>query len=59
MLATSKNIRYLGHNHHYWWPDPVVIAQVPAKVIIKVKGHREYQWLTGGYDLEQDILRGD
>ena len=29
----------------------LIIAQAPARVIIKVKGHL-HQWLAGGYHLE-------
>ena len=30
MLATSKNVLFPCHNHQYWWPNTLVIAQAPA-----------------------------
>ena len=51
MLATSKTVPFIGHNHRYWRPDTLTIARAPARVIIKVSGH-QYWWLAGGYDLE-------
>ena len=51
MLATSENVLFPGHNPLYWCPNTLIIVQVPAGVIIKVKGH-QYQWLAGDYDLE-------
>ena len=50
MLATSKNILFPGHNHML--TNGTDGSSLPvAQAIIKVKGH-QYQWLTGGYDLE-------
>ena len=46
MLNTSKNVLFPGHNHLL----PTGIDGV--RVIIKPKDH-QYQWLTGGYDLER------
>ena len=62
MLANFKNVLFPGHNHllttdtDTWHFDyrPMTrhfIAWAPARVIIKVKGHR-YQWLAVGYDLK-------
>ena len=33
-------------NHQYWWPDTLIIAWAPTRVIIKVKGHH-HEWLAG------------
>ena len=44
MLATSKNVLYLGHNQ-------MLTTGTGALAIIKVSGH-QYQWLASGYDLE-------
>ena len=38
-------------NHGYWWPNTLIIARAPARVITKVQGHQQ-RWLAGGYDLE-------
>ena len=43
VLATSPPA-----NHWCWWPDNLIIARVPGRVIIKVKG-LQHQWLSGGY----------
>ena len=54
MLPTSKNVLFPGHNHLFTTStdDPTLIfAQIPAGVIIKVKGH-QYQRLADGYELE-------
>ena len=54
MLATSKNVLFPGYNHLLTTDtdDPtLIIAQAPARVIVKVKGH-QHRWLAGGYDLE-------
>ena len=51
MLSTSKNGLFPCHNHQYWWPFTLIIAQALSRVIIKVKGH-ELQRLAGGYDME-------
>ena len=50
MLATSKNVIFLGHNHQLTTgtDDPSLAG---TQVIIKVKGH-QHQWFAGGYDLE-------
>ena len=50
MLATSKNVLFLSHNHLLTTgtDDPSLAG---AWVIIKVSGH-PYQWLAGCYDLE-------
>ena len=50
MLATSKNVLFLGHNHLLTTDtdDPSLSG---ARAIIKAKGH-QYQWLVDGYDLE-------
>ena len=48
MLATSKNVLFLGHNHLLTTgtDDPtLIIARAPAS---EVKGH-QFQWLAGGY----------
>ena len=56
MLSSSKNVLFPGHNYLLATgaDDPtlyLIVAQVPVRVIIKVKGH-QHQWLAGGYDLE-------
>ena len=50
MLATSRNIIFLGHNHLLTTgtDDPSFAG---ARAIIKVSDH-QHQWLAGGYDLE-------
>ena len=50
MLATSKNVLFLGHNHLLitGTDDPSLAG---ARAIIRVSGH-QYQWSAGGYDLE-------
>ena len=50
MLATSKNVLFLSHNHLLTngANDPSLTG---SRVIIKVKGYK-HQWLAGGYDLE-------
>ena len=50
MLASSKNVLFLGHNHLLipGTDDPTLAG---ARAIIKVSGH-QYRWLAGGYDLE-------
>ena len=35
-LPTSKNVLFSGHNQRYWWPDTLIIAWAPVRVIIKV-----------------------
>ena len=47
MLATSKNIKFPGHNHMLTTgtDDP------HFNYLIKVSGH-QYWWLASGYDLE-------
>ena len=49
MLATSKIVLFLGHNHLLTTgtDDPSLASTWP---IIKVSGY-QYQWLAGGYDL--------
>ena len=55
MLATSKSVLFqvipTGHNHLLTTgtddSDTLIIAQAPARVIIKVKGH-QYRWLASG-----------
>ena len=51
MLATSKNVLFLGHNHLLTTgiDDPSPLTGIWT--IIKVSGH-QYRWLAGGYDLE-------
>ena len=54
MLATSKNVLFLGHNHLLTTgaDNPtLIITRVSARVIIELSGH-QHQWLAGGYDLE-------
>ena len=55
MPVISKNVLLPGHNHLLTIstddPDILLIARVPAMMIIKVKGY-QYWWLAGGYDLE-------
>ena len=54
MISTSNNVLFPGHDHLLTTSadDPtLIIARVPERVIIKVKGH-QHQWLAGGYDLE-------
>ena len=50
MLATSKNVLFLRHNHLLTTDtdDPSVTG---TRVITKVLGH-QYWWLAGGHDLE-------
>ena len=50
MLATSKNVLFLGHNHMLTTgtDDPSLPG---PHAIIKVSDH-QYRWLAGGYDLE-------
>ena len=50
MLATSKNVLFLGHNHVLTTgTDDPSLAR--AWAIIKVSGH-QYWWLPDCYDLE-------
>ena len=51
MLSTSENVLFPPANHWYCWLDILIIARVPARLIIKVSGHQHW-WLAGGYDLE-------
>ena len=54
MLATCKNIPFPGHKHLLTTgaDDPtLIIARVPVRVIIKVKGHQH-----SGYDLEMGLF---
>ena len=55
MLATSKNVLFLGHDHvlTIGTDDPSLAG---ARAIIKVSGH-QYWWLEGGYDLEVGLFR--
>ena len=50
MLATSKNVLFLGHNHLLTTgtDDPSLTG---TWAIIKVPGH-QFLWLAGGCDLE-------
>ena len=50
MLATSKNVLFLGHNHLLTngTDDPSLTG---AWSIIKMSDH-QYRWLAGGYDLD-------
>ena len=50
MLAISKNVPFLGHNHllTIGADDPSLTG---TQAISKVSGH-QYQLLAGGYDLE-------
>ena len=50
MIATSKNILFLGHNHLLkTGTDAPSLAG--ARAIIKTSG-RHYRWLAGSYDFE-------
>ena len=33
MPATSKNILLQGHSHRYWWPETLIFAWAPVRVI--------------------------
>ena len=50
MLATSDNVLFPGYNHllTIGSDDPSLAG---AQAIIRLLG-LQYQWLTGGYDLE-------
>ena len=50
MLATSKNVPFLFHNH-LLITDADDSSFAYAEAIIKVSGH-QYQWLSGGYNLK-------
>ena len=47
MLATSKNVLFLGHNHLL----TTGTDDHGGRLIIKVLGH-QYWWFAGSYDLE-------
>ena len=50
MLATSKNVLFLGHNHLLTTSaDDQTLWSLPEHQ--GVKGH-QYWWLARGYDLE-------
>ena len=55
MLASSKIVLFPCHNHLL--TTGLIIAQAPARVIIKVKGH-QYRWLADGNDLGKGHFRG-
>ena len=52
VLATSKNVLFLGHNHllNTGADDSSLLAG--ARVIIKVLLSRQHRWLAGGCDLK-------
>ena len=60
MLATSKNVLFLGHNHLLTTstddPTILVIARWPARVIIKVSGYQMV--MTWKYDILRSRLYG-
>ena len=52
MLATPKNVLFLGHNHLLTTStDDRTLIIAGAWAIIKVKGHQNW-WLETGYNLE-------
>ena len=56
MLATSKNVRFPGHNHLLTTGTDntlftLIITLAFTQAMIKVSNH-QYRWLAGGYDLE-------
>ena len=59
MLATSKNVLFLGPNHLLSTGDDdpsLIITFAGTWAIIKVSGH-QHQWLAGGQDLEGFFFR--